>query len=97
MKMKDLFVDEPTWTQHVYAKDINGVGIPYENNRFADEAVYYCLLGAIFRCYLTKSEQDIIIKRIIEFLNNGMPIHVWNDQKGRTFKDIKDLVLTLDI
>ncbi len=99
MKVKELLTDESKWAKGEWAKDARGCCCSYTSER----AVCFCLGGAIARCYGIKLGQQIfadqeIYKRVATFLHLGiLTISQWNDDKTRTFDDIKKVVEELDI
>lgn len=107
MKIKELLSDASKWTQGRHAADEKGNDeLPESSN-----AVCWCLSGAIMKCYLDDNEIanrlrfKIVdkINRYIKIKSNGLYIKYsnniipWNDDKNRTFEDIKILVETLDV
>lgn len=98
MKLKKLFSSKRKWTQGELAKDSRGnFAEPLSN-----EAVCWCLLGAIEKCYgrrtkLSKKVLEKIDYHLFQSLVGEGPVAVWNDDPYRKFRDIKKLVDTLDI
>jgi len=89
MKIHELLNRPERWTQEVMARDING-----ETSRLrGNEAVSWCLLGAMFKCYPNENERlevGVKIKRriddnIVDFNDNG------------TYKQVYNLVKELDV
>lgn len=91
MKLKELFTSPDKWTQGAEAKDKKGNIIPV----FHPNAVSFCLMGGIHRCYNTFAEELDIINKISKHIN--ICIMFWNDDSTRTFEDIVKLVNDLDI
>ena len=91
MKLKELFDKPHKWTRQLYARKEDGHGITADS----DEAVCWCLMGGIFRCYPDAQKQRELELRLGLHLGQH-PIN-WNDTKGRTFEEVKALVEELDI
>lgn len=92
MKVRDLLTDESKWTKNASARAACG------SERFptATDATCWCLTAAVERCY--PSGYADVFNRIRERLRlgNHSIVH-WNDQKGRTFPEVRALVEELDI
>lgn len=54
-QMRDLLADPQRWTQRYCGRDANGEAVTVP----ADEAVCFCLMGAIFQTQGTDSSQHI--------------------------------------
>jgi len=94
MKVRDLLTDESKWTQRASARDIRGFNIQPRDER----AVRWCVAGAMYCCYRDDEESApwSKIDRYLELLEYSNIVG-WNDDPKRTFLDIRDLVMTLDI
>lgn len=88
MKVQDYFESEANWLQRKFMLiDENG------------EYGACCLLGAIRLCY-SANEQDRVVRQAKEYIKTRYDqeiLIVWNDLSTTTFKDVKELVETLDI
>lgn len=96
MKLKDLFVDSFRWIQHDWAQSEEGAHCSFDH----PNAVRFCLVGGINKCYPDINSQRSIrvkIEKYIDNLESSAPIMVWNDSSDRTFQDILDLINKLDI
>lgn len=91
MKIKELLSDESKWTQNAYARDKNNKPVLPNNVN----AVKWCLLGAVDKCYRKKSAHDYILDLLIT--NLGPYIMSWNDPSFRVFEHVHKLVHELDI
>lgn len=96
MKVQELLSDESKWTQHVFAK--NSQGVPTDST--SPFACRWCLIGAVNRCYPTAEERRLVLVKLNSALGNmGHPktyiIVDYNDT--HTFPEIKKLVDALDI
>lgn len=91
MKVRDLLTDESKWTKGVFASTANGRRAAFCES----DAVRFCLLGAITRCY-PYTERHVAIDRVASQLS-GRGIAEWNDDKNTTFADVRSLVEKLDI
>src|ERR1700733_6944129 len=103
MKIKDLLKTKDSWTKGAYAKDKRGRPVWIQG----DSACKFCLSGAISRCYPTDKRQKQVIRKIVDYLvkigqgkANGHiddSIVDWNDKKSRKFKDVRKLILKLNV
>lgn len=90
MKIKELLTDSSKWTKGSLAKTETNCYVSPSHT----QAVCWCLLGAIFRCY--KETELEISAKIFKTLGINS-ITDWNDSPERTFDEVKALVLELDI
>lgn len=92
--MHELFSKPGTWTQHVSARDVNGISVPFDEAR----ACCWCLQGAIRFCYPKIEDQWRLLfrfKAVPEF--GGRPPYFWNDAPERTQEEVQALCKRLDI
>lgn len=107
MKIRQLICKKDKWCQEKVAIDENGNEIIPDGN---NKPVSYCLTGALIECYNDKKERGDIEMRILNFLRakygeamiqeddfDKCPIERFNDGKKRKYKEIRELVRTLDI
>lgn len=92
MKLKELFTDASKWTRRAYARNSRGVPQDYHS----PEAVCFCLLGGIYKCYPTEETQFKLFNAI-KLKTGDVWISTWNDAPSRTFDEVKQLVNDLDI
>lgn len=102
MKIKELLTDETRWTQFCEAQNARGnVVEPH-----ASDAVCFCLIGAVIRCYRDPNERRDVLLKIRRKLTGDestpeiLPLSIitqWNDRPTRTFNDVATLVNELDI
>lgn len=90
MKAYQLLSKPEKWTQGVPARD--------RNNECCDplhkDAVSWCLIGAINKCYPSTSEWD----RTIQLLQRTVGhIATFNDSPKRTYMEIVSILKELDI
>lgn len=92
MKLKNLFKTKKNWIQYDLAEDSHGNSV----DEWAENAVSWCLLGGIRKCY---DSSDPIIDKIVKELEADSVFDLvdWNNNKNRKFSDIKRLVDKLDI
>lgn len=99
MKVKDLLKSPKNWSQDAFARQSNG------QESYVDEkaSVRFCLLGAIMKCYKGASYQ-IVCKHVINYIreqdvevSSVGSIVAFNDHETTKFKDIKKLIIELDI
>lgn len=91
MKVKELLTDESKWTKGVYARTAEG----HRADSSKPEAVVFCLLGAIHRCYSHLGKHEVV-KRVEKELSGRSPCN-WNDDPATTFADVRSLIEKLDI
>lgn len=99
MKVKDLYVSEANWCRLHFAK--NAIGACCYDDPTAN---CWCLLGAVQRCYYNRPDGVFhnklffdIMDKIKKHLGGLDTITDWNDDKNRTFDEVKKLVVELDI
>jgi hypothetical protein len=93
MKIKELFSNPGRWTQYASAETSLQIPChPYES-----QAVAFCFLGAISRCYAEDEDEERAIIRKVTLEIGGGPISWWNDHPDRTFEEVKALAERLDI
>lgn len=104
MKVRELLDSPEKWTKGAIARDSKGNLVSYNS----PNAVCFCLLGAIYKCYasdkmnpdkMNPDKLPLEIRKLIGSLLNlrSDSISYFNDAPKRTFEDIKNLVNTLDI
>jgi hypothetical protein len=95
MKLKKLFDHQSKWTQGASARNKSGKGV----SPFSRAAKQFCLLGAVNKCYPGTTHIWAEIANYVAHKYNIDPLAViaWNDNPKRTFKEIQDVVNTLDI
>lgn len=97
MKAYELLSSPEKWTQNVSSRDITGrhVTIHHEN------AVCFCMWGAIRKCYDTDDNNRInstIITDLVRQelkLTSLLEIFGWNDR--HSFEEVQNLLIKLDI
>lgn len=90
MKVQDLLTDEGKWIQKSIARDAQGNRTYFD----ASDAVCWCLVGALHKCYLNARAQEIC-GQIFDKLQ--LAPAEWNDAPERTFADVRRLIEELDI
>lgn len=88
VKIKD-FLTKENWTKGAYARD----QCNYTINFMSPLACKFCLMGAFLRHNQIMSSQ---FKSLIDELG-GVLISEWNDAPERTFEDVHNLCVKLDI
>ena len=91
MKAWELLSDPAKWCQGQVAKDNEGNGLPARSN----DAVKWCALGAVFKCYPNDNIAWQMRGRIEEITK--VPVGSWNDYPDRRHQDVVDLLKRLDI
>jgi hypothetical protein len=81
-----LLSDESKWTKCAYSRKANG-----DNALFKEDAVSFCLLGAMrYNVNLDTSYEDYInAQSVFKQANNLNAIAAWNDDYKRTFPEVK--------
>lgn len=105
MNIQWLLTDSSKWTQNALAKTSKNE-LTWQDDL---DAVCWSLLGAIRLCY-PFAEQGYIIQRVYDYLNlhyaphkdipwsdEKKPMIFWNDEKTRTFADVRKLIEDLGI
>ncbi len=91
MKVFELFQDESNWTQLALARNAAGESIDPND----PEAVCWCLYGAIMKCY-PFGERGLMAMDVQKYIERGSAL-TFNDQMGRKFQEVKDLVARANI
>lgn len=91
MKIREFLTDENKWCKAHLAINIDGNGV--NENDF--DACKWCLIGAAYHCYGEEKVNEIIGKIQAHLKLSRAEIPTYNDKSE--FKDIKELVETLDI
>lgn len=91
MKVWQLLSDESKWTKGFAARSVYGAPIDPRSN----EAVCWCLVGAIARCY----GDDVHFHNVRNLIADkvGRTEASWNDTPKRTYSEVYALVKELDI
>ena len=102
MKAYELLSDESKWTKDTYARDKDGEPVFPSTD---SSAVCFCAQGALCRVYgwleieelpKFKALREAVIS--MGFGDPGInPITEWNDAPERTFAEVRDLLIKLDI
>lgn len=94
MKIKELLTDASKWTQGTSARNAQGKAVPTKS----PEATSWCLVAAYVKVYGSNNFDEFKLK-VNSQLNRAMtePVSTWNDVRGRTFEEVKQLVNDLDI
>ena len=93
VKIHELLTDESKWTQWVWARDAAGERVSPQSLT----AVRWSLAGAAICCY----GHDLkMVHDVINRLNAAVKvgnIEYWQDAEGRTFDEVRELALRLDL
>lgn len=101
MKAYEL-IEQYGWCQGDYALNENGADVAPDN----PEAVCFCSLGAIERCYDPGLARELAIHRLSEeiqknehylFISGGSIVVRWNDTRGRKKQDIVEMMKAADV
>lgn len=91
MKVKD-FVSSTNWCQKALCRDVNDNVLDWP---FSRNVCKWCLTGMVLYCYIYENKVKEILNKIKERVGNTA--HYWNDQPERTWEDIRNLAIELDI
>ena len=91
MKVSELLTSPAKWTHGTWARDSKGFAVSVLD----EKAVRFCLSGAILKCYPEKGAYEKIYHRIVQRV--GMTPMQWNDAPGRTFEEVRTLVLEMNL
>jgi hypothetical protein len=103
MKMHELLDSPEKWTKRAYARDAEQVPtIPGD-----PRAVCWCVQGARIQCYGSADDQGAgpneseVVRRKLQAAVAAKGGHSritwWNDAEGRTFGEVRALLLELDV
>jgi hypothetical protein len=96
IKVKDILTDASKWTRFTDAQDAEGNECDVNDDR----AVAFCLSGALRRAY-SGQELDAAIKRIEAVIGplvaGILSIRGWNDDRRRTFEDVRQVIEKADV
>jgi hypothetical protein len=90
MKIQDILTDESKWTTRAGAR--NAIG--HEVSVMSDDAVCWCLYGAISKAGLWNSPVTALLSKTIDERFNTF-VSTWNDSV--TFPEVRALIEELDI
>jgi hypothetical protein len=98
MKVSE-FVNRENWCQRALAQDEQGKSYYWP---YGETICKWCASGMIIYCYKKDGEHQKVFKLVKQYLidHNMEPegnIGRWNDRPERTWEDIRDLAITLDI
>ncbi len=98
MKIKELLSDESKWTQYCMARDSHNSPVEW----YGPNAVKWCLVGAIHKCYAKARWIDIMEqiadKMAIENVKESIEKEICNlNDNYYGFESIKQIVDELDI
>lgn len=90
MLVSELLEHPASWTKGALARNIFGDSML----GLGDDAVSFCLYGAINRCYLGKSNYENVVKTVEAVVDN---IIIWNDDPDRKYGEVVALAQRLGI
>ena len=89
--LTEVLVSEDNWQQGTYH---NGVTL--------EEATAFCLMGALYRVqndpYVAVNKDILVIREHLrnaigsDMIANELGVATWNDEEGRTFTDVRELL-----
>ncbi len=97
MKAHEVLCDESNWAQGSDAVNSDGRACDVEGR----EACRFCLAGALIRAYGIRSDPNTNMEQYSEMCARVRgrvgDITTWNDNRNRTFSEVRNLLLELDI
>ena len=95
MKAYELLSDPGKWTQGAGARSGNG-GVVLGSDV---TAVCWCVIGAIGKCYPSNAESLAAMHKVwLELNKNGFDgIANWNDDPGRTYEEVVEVLRKADV
>ena len=96
MKVIELLADESKWVQRAFARTINNTPVVSTS----DEAVCWCLEGAINKCYPPNERNAILTKlenNIKDYCGHKRTVQGFNDDKNTKFEDVLKVATKADI
>lgn len=96
MKIKELLTDESRWCKGHVARNKYGEKEDIES----EQAVCWCLSGAIGKCYPYKDRNAISLKirdAIVKHLGYVLGTIAFNDDKKTTFEDVRKVIELADV
>ncbi len=93
MKAHELLSDESKWCREAYALDSQGRVTPPDS----PTACRWCIEGAIFRCYSDSTDALRRIDGALEARGATRDVLVFNDDKHRTFEEVRSLLIEVDV
>lgn len=88
MKVSELLVRKENWIQGDNAVDEAGES----TNIDSPSACAWCLEGALSRCYPDDDDYNEAYKKLLRVISQPRGLVHWNDQPGRTFRQVKAAV-----
>jgi hypothetical protein len=106
MKIHELYDGPDKWTKDEFAKDGDGDEAEVDNK----DAVCWCLVGAARFCYDDETAREEVFQKMAARIAGepGAPkrpvsasdqemVELWNDDPDREFREVRALVLELDV
>jgi hypothetical protein len=100
MKVKDILSDESRWTQGAAARNKRGELCSV----LSPDATRFCILGAMARVYRSKHAMRECERRVADAIaafggriTYAIEIGDWNDDPGRTFDDVRQVIEKADV
>jgi len=87
MTLQKLFSKKKNWTQEAYARNAKGDIV----TPLSKDAVCWCLMGAMQKCYPSAKKRFRVLDRIKSLLPGGRMV-CFNDRQDQTIKGIRRLV-----
>ncbi len=99
MKLRELLTDKSKWTKHTLARNTKGSPV----HPLSDEAVCWCLVGAMQKCYsidssvaaIVNNDVSVELREAIKRKYGHMYISTvlgFNDTQETTFEQVKEIL-----
>ena len=96
MKMHELLVYRRHWTQGTLAREVDGTPCTYRS----ESACCWCLTGALRKCYPVFWGAALVEQTLLKYISKNyvaMDIAGWNDDPSRTFDQVREMLVELDV
>lgn len=98
MKVRELLAKPEAWTKRRFAKAADGSAVTV----MSDQAVCWCLRGAVYKCYANQDDCDLVEDKLQEAMQKlkGDEYHSlthFNDDPKTTYADILDVCEAADV
>lgn len=93
MKAYELLSDESRWAKKSYAYEFEGGPCDPKSGN----AVAWCVLGAIERCYYDGVRNGVYADVINKVRKRVGPISAWNDARERKYEEVVAVLKELDV
>ncbi len=93
MKVKELLADPARWTQGWFARDVYGSEVDIHEQ----DAVCWCLIGAIYKCYEDPRDRKIAEDKVAPFAKNQGATSIQSFNDSATHAEVMKLLEEADV